>query len=689
MRRALVVLTIAVLATFVVALPAEAQRKAEPQMIPVDISHRLKGRPAPAQLSPARAQAVAAAGSTTESQCFGDDSTLTITIPSFDPANPGDQDVVFFKETAGGSSGKATLWVAWDFLDSQVHDNEIACDQLAYLQGQMDSIVDTDVHYFGDYVERPAGNENIDVMIYNIVDESYFDPEFPFYIAGFFWSSLNDTFDRNMMFVDSLDWENRLGPDAARPFLYEGTVAHELEHLIHRDHDADEYSWVDEGLAELAAYLNGYGHTSNTVYYLAYHRTSLTIWGGLLENYGAAYLFQLYLLENFGSKSGGTWDNAWTRQIVDEQANSIAGVEYATAADFEELYDSWVLANYLDDPSRMSPAGLPLGYNEIDLNPFISPGFSPWSIRRAITEIYGADHHGDLPISRYYGGAVSGTVEFPQGSLPPYAPLYGSYAGMEPRLDVSIEGEASSGVAPYAGQYEAASGGGHLLTDRMLMLDVPVGGTLSFWTWFDIEEEWDYGFVEASTDGGVSWSPVPGDITRHSVNPNHSTAWDNSLVAGQAETDAAITGNSGGWVQGTFALPAANDVLVRFSYYTDEAVNGQGWFIDEVTVNGFSDGFEAGTGNWELGGWAWSTGLFANDWKAAYVNPVYDRGKLQSVQYGYLDGGVSGDEELIAGSVDTSRLNREAAVVAFWNRPGESQFDAGYLILVSKGTAKK
>ena len=36
------------------------------------------------------------------------------------------------------------------------------------------------------------------------------------------------------------------------------------------------------------------------VYYLAFHRTSLTIWGSNLEDYGASYLFQLYLLENFG-----------------------------------------------------------------------------------------------------------------------------------------------------------------------------------------------------------------------------------------------------------------------------------------------------------------------------------------------------------------------------------------------------
>ncbi|MEJ2600657.1 MAG: hypothetical protein P8Z00_20170 [Anaerolineales bacterium] len=71
----------------------------------------------------------------------------------------------------------------------------------------MDSIVDRDTYYFGDYVERPAGNTNIDVMVYNIVDEGFFDPDYPFFVAGSSgpvstkhstatWSSLTATIGR-------------------------------------------------------------------------------------------------------------------------------------------------------------------------------------------------------------------------------------------------------------------------------------------------------------------------------------------------------------------------------------------------------------------------------------------------------------------------------------------------------------
>ncbi|HET9476041.1 MAG TPA: hypothetical protein VFP63_00990, partial [Dehalococcoidia bacterium] len=469
--RALIALASVILLSLLLGSAAAAAPAQRPELIAVEGTQQINSRPIPAQPDAAQAAAALAAATTTESQCLGDDSTLALELSSFDPDHPGTETVTFFKETETGSTGKATLWVAWDFLDSEVHDNTITCDQLAYLQSQMDGIVNTDVHYFGDYVERPAGNENIDVMIYDIVDESFFDPEFPSYTAGFFSSGFQQTFNRNMVFIDSFDWENRLGAGVRSPYLYEGVVAHELEHLIHQDHDAGEDSWVDEGMADLAIFLNGFGHSdSHIVYYLAFHRNGLTIWGGGLEDYGAAYLFQLYLLENFGSQTGGVWDNAWTKKLIDDQGHGIAGVESATGAEFDDLFDSWLLANYLDDPSEAGAGGFPLGYDLIDLAPYVSPRFGSWSIARGIQQIYGAGHTGNLPISRYFGGFQSGKVEFPVGALEPYAGLFGDYKGFEPAMNIFIRGEAESGVAPIEGTMEMASGGGHLLTERMLQL---------------------------------------------------------------------------------------------------------------------------------------------------------------------------------------------------------------------------
>jgi len=705
---------VAALALVVAVLPAGiagAAADTPPLPIPVDISSDLKHRAAPEQASIEPIH-LPSGGDTDLPQCGGDGETLSITIPSFDPAHVEDQEVIFWKESAGDS---ATLWVAWDYLVTHYgRQDVITCDMLTYLQGTMDDIVDTDVYYFGDYVQRPEGNANIDVMIYNIADESFFDQTFPFYIAGFFWSSLNDAFNRNMIFIDSLDWANRLGPNSSpwrgsdpslyRENLYEGTVAHELEHLIHSDHDADEDSWIDEGMADLAEYLNGYGHPDgHVVYYLAFHRDSLTIWGGNLEDYGAAYLFQLYLLENFGENDGTSytgWNNSWTLTEINEQANSITGVE--NAADtanggdppvaFNDLYDSWIVANYMDDASQTGAGGFPVGYDEIDLAPYVSTTYGAWSIERAVTDIYNSDHHGNLPVDRYYGGYVSGTVEYPVGEAAPYGPIYGLYKGFSPEMEIFLRGNANSGVPPHSPTHEMASGGGHGLTDRTLSLlagqNLPAGGTLSFWTWFDIEEEWDYGFVEISTDSGGTWMPLAGSITRSSSNPNSSSAWANSLLGAAASSNTVITGNSGGWVEATFTLPADDDLMIRFNYYTDEAVNGQGWFIDDVSVNGFSDDFEGGTAAWSIDSWQHTTGLFGNDWIAGYINPVYSSGQFSSLDWSFLDGVIGPVYEYITGVADTSNLNKDEGMAFFANRPGDSPFAAAYLVLIEKGNSK-
>ena len=74
------------------------------------------------------------------------------------------------------------------------------------------------------------------------------------------------------MTIDAFDWLHRTGanppndPDPAnqclsrpaRPFLYEGTFAHEYQHLLEYYEDPDETSWVNEGLADWAQTLTGY-----------------------------------------------------------------------------------------------------------------------------------------------------------------------------------------------------------------------------------------------------------------------------------------------------------------------------------------------------------------------------------------------------------------------------------------------
>jgi bacillopeptidase F (M6 metalloprotease family) len=169
-------------------------------------------------------------------------------------------------------------------------------------------------------------------------------------------------------------------------------------------------------------------------------------------------------------------------------------------------------------------------------------------------------------------------------------------------------------VSPYTGTYEWFSGGGNMLTRSLsrTLSGVAAGSSLEFWTWFDIEQDWDYGYVEASSNG-TTWekltqvpaSTLPVGIT----NLFGSSAWDGP---------GGLTGNSGGWQLAQFDLTGfSGNVQIRFRYNTDEAVNGAGWYIDDIAVApNFSDPVDSAVGWTNPDGWLFTTGLQKNDWTA-------------------------------------------------------------------------
>jgi len=529
--------------------------------------------------------------------------------------------------------------------------------------------------------------QRVMILIFNIIDESYYDPEYPFYVGGYFWPEMNDFYaDRNIIHIDSHDWANRVGPDVNRPYNYEGTIAHEYEHAIHYDHDADEASWVDEGMADLSGFFAGYGHAEDHLaYYMVYHRTSLTNWGNALEDYGESYLFQLYLNENFGGP-------AFIKALVDEQANGIEGIEnqltaFGYATSFDDIYRDWTLANYLDDVTLPGDSGAQLGYDALDI-----PSNDTWgySIQWSIKNYYGSDNQGNLPIPRYWGGYKSGTVQYPIGSMAPYAPMYLTYKGVQPELISNFRGDGSSGIEPYEGDYELYGGRAALLFNSCTLASpvvLGVNATLSFWTWYEIEDFWDFGFVQISTDGGSTWTSLENSDTTWEYDPSaHPDVIDNL---------PGFTGSSGGWVPETFDLSAyvGASVLVRFLYVTDWATELTGFFVDEIAITDttgtlFSDGLESGSGNWVLDGWQHTTGLVTNDWQLTFINPQYDKGRFTGLEIQNDSMYVDGDYQRDLTTLDTLSLGKDVVTIIVSNhQPEDRSFAAGYLLLVETGTA--
>lgn len=600
--------------------------------------------------------------------------------------------------------GNAEIWLAND-LSYPAGDPRpmpvVTDEQIEYIFEEFnDNIYPSNTNYFGftddrdgtgglfyslNYTWYQTDNpQRVMILIYNIIDESYYDPEYPFFVAGFFWPTMTDDYaDRNIIHIDSHDWANRVGPGVTHPYDYEGTTTHEYEHAIHYDHDGNEASWVDEGMADLSGFFAGYGHAAgHLAYYMVYHRTSLTNFAGGLEDYGKSYLFQLYLNENFGGPD-------FIKALVDEQANGIEGIEnqlaaFGYTASFDEIYRDWTLANYLDDTSLQGVSGAKLGYDTLDI-----PSTDTWgySIQWSIKNYYGSDNQGNLPIPRYWGGYKSGTVQYPIGTIGPYAPMYLTYKGVQPELLSYFRGDDSSGIAPYDGDYELYGGrAGLLFNECTLASPITLGADaqLSFWTWYEIEDLWDFGFVQISTDGGSTWISLANDDTTSDHDPSAHP----DVIANLP----GFTGSSGGWVQETFDLSAyeGESVLVRFLYVTDWATELTGFFVDEIAVTDtsgtlFTDGLESGSGYWVLEGWQRTTGLVTNDWQMTFINPKYFRGKFSEYQIQDSSMYVAGDYQYDLTQLNTlALLNDVVTIVVSNHQPEDQSFAAGYKLLVAK-----
>jgi hypothetical protein len=559
---------------------------------------------------------------------------IILTLYDNTPGHQGPYDVPFWKEYSGAHSD---IYIGWDDLASSPasvqQDQAITASQVDYIGQQFDArIWESDVFHFGNYQARSPVGSGIDgkraaIFVHNIRDEAYWGP-YRFYIAGYFSSGLNDDLQLNAIFVDSYNWKDRLGVNTTRPslsYLYEGTVAHEFQHLIHSDVDPNEADFINEGMAEIAMqFLYGSKVTASEIgEYLYYHRDSLTDWKGELFDYGDSCLWQDYLWERAG---GGVLDapladrvtpayannkfaetdakfsdpgDKFIWNLIHDQATGMQGVadQVGGTAAVESLHRDWTLANLLDGKVSQ-PAW---NYRNLQLNGADSDYVT---VDQGIA-FYQSNVNGNMPPTRKNVRRLTVTE--------PWGAYYRTYGGSEPGFTMNFTGAAQDGIKPFTGAYEWYSGMGNMLerTLERTLTGVPAGATLSFQTWFDIEPDWDYGNVEASSDG-VTWTKLTQVSTLQVgvLNLNGSTAWD---------SPGGFTGTSGGWKQAQFSLGSfTGTVHLRFRYATDEAANGQGWYIDDLTLGVFADPVDT-TNGWvtdAADGWLFTNGQQDNDWTA-------------------------------------------------------------------------
>ena len=129
-------------------------------------------------------------------------------------------------------------------------------------------------------------------------------------IGGYFSPGISTVRESVFVDVDDMSWRNTI-------------LAHEFEHLLHNARDPFEYLWIDEGAADMAAYLC-FGVTSALVGHAnaCSEETSqrLRRWKGRIADYGAGFMFMMYLADKLG---GGTA----IQRLVADTATGGASIE--------------------------------------------------------------------------------------------------------------------------------------------------------------------------------------------------------------------------------------------------------------------------------------------------------------------------------------------------------------------------
>jgi Immune inhibitor A-like, MAM domain len=440
-------------------------------------------------------------------------------------------------------------------------------------------------------------------LVDNVRDDNFYDfPQASTYIAGFFHSLYNELFDRNVMTIDAFDWAHRTGanpPDEptgdpctsrpARPRLYEGTFAHEWQHLAHYYTDPLEPELLNEGLSDFAQTLVGYVDGRLSVFEPDFdgHITcfqgfgsvrtpfnpnprdcggpenSLNLWNEgdnpnkVLADYGNAYAFMLFLFDRYGL-------DFMTRLHNDGELQGLASIDAALEAEGEhDLYrvihdfQTMVLVDGIVGESRH---GITIG---VPRNRVTTP-----SLRSTL-------NFGNPDVNNDPGAGPNG-ADFVQ--------LQGSNGTVLSGRDLrSLNFQGAAELPPLPLEWTVVTddpdrpGNPVLFSGNESALDVaaitPVtvpttDPTLRFQAKYGAESGFDYGYVIVSTDGGATYTAIAGDKTV------------------DAPLGPGLNGTTSGFEPHTFDLSAyaGKTVLLGVRYVSDGSVNEGGLLVDDITV---------------------------------------------------------------------------------------------------------
>ncbi len=458
-----------------------------------------------------------------------------------------------------------------------------------------DKIYPTDRRLFGEeWTPGIDADPRIDVLIARTPGSAagYFSAtdELPRWVNEF-------SAEREMIYVNAIS--ARLGTDNLSSVL-----AHEFCHMIQFGRRKRSSIWFNEGQAQLCEKANGYGSGFENLF-LQQPDTQLDAWtdldAGAQAHYGVAYLF----LEYLRARTGGSYDfiNTLMSRGIDTVADLDAALRAKGLPGFDEVFADFVAANAFIGSAPESKYGFPADVRVRE------PARATSADRVAV------------------GGDLRSSVH-PEAARYVELPRAGAY-------HVRFDAPAAARVIPtdvHGGRSlwwsDRADGMDSTLT-RTVDLSGATKASLAFWTWFDVEKDFDYGYVAVSTDGGARWTTLRTEATT-TDDPNG-----NNLGNG-------YTGTSGGaeavWIQQHADLTpyAGKRILLRFEHVTDGALNQPGFAVDDIEIPeiGYRDDAEADNG-WDAKGFIRST----NTIRERYIVQVLHFGTTPRVERYVVEGG--------------------------------------------------
>lgn len=200
------------------------------------------------------------------------------------------------------------------------------------------------------------GDERITLLMLDIKD-GYTPNSNKGYIGGYFFAG--DEFlqaqipaqykvksnEREMFYLD-------IYPSDPTDDGYMSTVAHEFQHMIHFNLDANEFTWVNECCSQIAPYLCGFGHAEQIKSYMQSPDNSLTAWSEEhpVANYGQVYLWGYYLMSRYLTTD--TARRTFFKNLVADQARGYVGFDNAIAqfgTGFTSSFTEFMIANFINN----------------------------------------------------------------------------------------------------------------------------------------------------------------------------------------------------------------------------------------------------------------------------------------------------------------------------------------------------